>query len=469
MTSFPLNTIEDPRFAALCERILADKKRLKVPGVAVGVWYNGQAFTAGFGRTSVENPLRVTPDTLFQVGSISKTFTATALMRLAEQGKLDLDTPVRKILPKFKMADPEVEKRLTTRHLLTHTGGWIGDYFDDFGNGDDALQKMVRKIRKLPQVTPLGAVWSYNNAGFNIASRVLEIITEKPYETAMQDLILTPLGLTHTFFYPSDLLITHRFVVGHYKEKGRVKVARPWAIGRAGNGVGGVVSSVRELLTYARFHMGDGTNASGEPVMRRETLEAMRVPQADAGGRGKIGLSWFIRQAGDLTIYGHGGATHGQQATFHFIPQRDFAVTLLTNSDDGGILTDSLLKWALEIYFDTALPTPQPIQKSDEELAEYTGHYDLPLSAFDLTARDGYLVLTDVPRGGFPTPNTPPGPPQPPVRLAFYDADKVIGLDEPNKGALGDFIRDAEGNVRFLRISGRVHPKTDASANRQTA
>lgn len=457
--SLPIPAASDPQFSALCERIIAAKKRLKIPGVAVGVWHNGQEFAAGFGRTSIENPLRVTPDTLFQTGSISKTFTGTALLRLAEMGQLDLDTPVRKILSKFRMSDPEVEKRLTTRHLLTHTGGWVGDYFDDFGNGDDALQKMVRKIRKLPQVTPLGTLWSYNNTGFNIASRVLEALTEKPYETAMQDLILRPLGLAHTFFYPNDLLITHRFAVGHSKEKGRVRVARPWAVGRAANGVGGVVSSVRELLKYARFHMGDGANEKGEPVMRRETLEAMRTPQAEADGHRQIGLTWFIRKAGDLAIYGHGGATHGQQAAFHYIPGKNFAVTMLTNSDDGGILTDCLLKWALEIYFDTAMPTPNPEQKPDDFLSQYTGRYDLPLSCFDLTARDGYLVLTDIPRGGFPTPDTPPGPPRPPVRLAFHDVDKVIGLDEPAKDTLGDFIRDADGKVQLLRIGGRAHPR----------
>lgn len=459
MSSIPLPVTPDPQFAALCERITADKKRLKVPGVSVGVWHSGQEFAAGFGRTNLENPLRVTSDTLFQIGSISKTFTGTALLRLVEMGALNLDTPVRKILPKFKMADRDVEKNLTTRHLLTHTGGWIGDYFDNFGNGDDALQKMIKKIRKLPQVTPLGTVWSYNNAGFNIACRVLEVITERPYETAMQELILDPLGLTHTFFYPDDVFITHRFVAGHYREKGKVKVARPWAVGRAGNGVGGVVSSVRELLKYARFHMGDGANENGEPVMKQETLATMRVPQAEADGRGQIGLTWFIRKAGGLTIYGHGGATHGQQAMFHFIPDKNFAIAMLTNSSDGGIIADKLLKWALEIFFDTAMPVPTPEQKPDDFLAAFTGRYDLPLSCFDLTARDGYLVLTEIPRGGFPTPDAPPGPPQPPVRLAFYGDDQVIGLDEPSKGALGDFIRDAEGKVKFLRIGGRAHPR----------
>ena len=455
----PLEVLE-PKFQRLCETIRSEMKRLKVPGAAIGVYHDGQEFSAGFGRTSVENPLRVTPDTLFQVGSISKTFTGTILMRLAEQGRLDLDTPVRKLLPKFKMSDPEVEKRLTTRHLLTHTGGWLGDYFDDFGNGDDALQKMVKRIRKLPQITPLGGPWSYCNTGFNLAGRIIEVVTEKPYEQAAQEWILDPLGLKMTFFFPSDLLITHRFAVGHQKIGKKVKVARPWAIGRAGNCVGGVVSTVRDLLAYARFHMGDGSNAQGEAVMKRESLEAMRAEQVDAGGRGKMGLTWFIRQADGLKIYGHGGATHGQQAMFHFIPQENFAVALLTNSDEGGIITDSLLKWVLETYFDTSIPAHPPLQKPEEELAEYIGHYELPLSAFDLVAGDGVLIKKDIPRGGFPTPDTPPGPPEPDVRLAFYESDRLIGLDEPRKGALCEFLRDETGQIRFLRIGGRLHPKT---------
>lgn len=455
----PLEVLE-PKFQRICETIRSEMKRLKVPGAALGVYQDGQEYAAGFGRTSVENPLRVTPDTLFQVGSISKTFTGTILMRLAEQGRLDLDTPVRKLLPKFKMSDAEVEKRLTTRHLLTHTGGWLGDYFDTFGDGDDALQKMVKKIRKLPQVTPLGGPWSYCNTGFNLAGRIIEVVTEKPYEQAAQEFILDPLGLKMTFFFPSDVLITHRFAVGHQKIGRKVKVARPWAIGRAGNCVGGVVSTVRDLLAYARFHLGNGTNFQGEPVIKRESLEAMRVEQVDAGGRGKMGLTWFIRQANGLKIYGHGGATHGQQAMFYFIPHEDFAVALLTNSDEGGIITDSLLKWVLETYFDASIPVPQPLQKSEEELAEYSGHYELPLSAFELTARDGYLLKKDIPRGGFPTPDSPPGPPEPDVRLAFYETDRVVGLDEPRKGALCEFLRDVNGDVSMMRIGGRLHPKT---------
>src|SRR5688572_21504606 len=98
-----LQTRKKEPFQKLCASIIKDMKRLQIPGVAVGVWHKGREYTAGFGVTSIENPLPVTPDTLFQVGSISKTFTGTLLMQLAEHGKIDLDAPVRKYLKEFKL------------------------------------------------------------------------------------------------------------------------------------------------------------------------------------------------------------------------------------------------------------------------------------------------------------------------------------------------------------------------------
>jgi CubicO group peptidase (beta-lactamase class C family) len=456
-----LDKIKDKKFKRLCENIVADMKRLDVPGVSIGVWHNNQEFSAGLGITSVDNPLPVTPDTLFQIGSISKTFTGSLLMQQVEKGRLDLDAPVRTYLPKLQLADPQVAERVTTRHLLTHTGGWVGDYFNDFGTGDNALGRMVKSLSNLPQITPLGEVWSYNNTGFNIAGRLLEVLAHKPYEKAARMFLIEPLGLQDTLFYPDDALLTRRFVAGHGRRDGQAHVLTPWAVGRATNPVGGVVSTVLDLLRYARFHMGNGQGAQGEPLLSREMLEAMREPQTDAGGRGQIGLTWFIRQVGGLTINRHGGATHGQQAELLFIPEKDFALAALTNSDEGGAITEHVLRWALEIYFDTALPTPVASPRTDAELQEYAGHYDLPLSAFTLQAQDGYLVHQEIPRGGFPTPQTPPGPAAAPVRLGFYEADRVVTLDEPGQGSLSEFLRDASGRLAFLRLGGRVHPKLD--------
>jgi CubicO group peptidase (beta-lactamase class C family) len=447
--------ITDPMFKKIAQKIISEMKRLQVPGVALGIRHKGKEYAEGFGITSVEHPLPVTADTLFQTGSISKTFTGTILMQLAEQGKVDLDAPVRKYIKDFKLRNKEVASKVTIRHLLTHMGGWIGDYFNDFGNGDDALDKMVKDIAKLPQVQPLGTIWSYNNTGFNVASRIIEIVTRKPYEQAAQEMVFDPLGLQMSFFYPSDLLFTHRFVAGHQKVEDKVQVARPWAIGRAGNGVGGVVSTVRDLLRYARFHMSNGK----KNVISGKSLRAMRIPQADAGPRGMMGITWFIRRVGDLTIYAHGGATNGQQAYFFFIPEKDFALAILTNSDDGGIITTTIFNYALELYFNAKSKPPKPIKTPARELKEFVGRYRIGTECFDLKVKGKHLIYHHIPLGGFPRPDIPPGPAMPPMRFLFYEQDKVIGLDEPYKDALGDFIRDEKGKLKFFRIGGRAHKK----------
>jgi len=447
--------IADPNFKKIAQKIISEMKRLQVPSVAIGIWHNGKELSEGFGITSVEHSLPVTPDTLFQIGSISKTFTGTMLMQLAEHGKVNLDAPVRKYIKDFKLRDKEVAKKVTVRQLLTHKGGWVGDYFNDFGNGEDALDKMVKDIAKLPQIQPLGMIWSYNNTGFNVASRIIEILTKKPYEQAAQEMLFDPIGLTMSFFYPSDILFTHRFVVGHQKVKNKVQVARPWAIGRAGNGVGGVVSTVRDLLKYARFHMSNGK----KNVITGKSLRAMRVPEVDTGPRGLMGITWFIRKVGDLTIYAHGGATNGQHAYFFFIPKKDFALAILTNSDDGGIINEEIFNYALELYFNAKSDLPKPIKTQTSELKKYVGRYRIGTECFDLKAKGEYLIYHHIPLGGFPRPDTPPGPAMPPMRFSFYEKDKVIGLDEPYKDTLGDFIRDEKDKLQYFRIGGRAHKK----------
>ena len=447
--------ITDRTFKKIARKVISEMKRLKVPGVAIGIWQQGREFAEGFGITSVEHPLPVTPDTLFQTGSISKTFTGTKIMKLVEDGKLDLDAPVKTYLKDFKVQDKDVTEKVTVRHLLTHMGGWVGDYFNDFGNGDDALDKMVKDIAKLAQIQPLGTIWSYNNTGFNVASRIIEILTQKPYEQAAQEMLFDPIGLQMSFFYPSDLLFTHRFVVGHQKVRNKVQVARPWAIGRAGNGVGGVVSTVRDLLTYARFHMSNGK----KNVISGRSLRAMRVQQADAGPRGGMGITWFIRNVGDLAMYAHGGATNGQQAYFFFLPAKDFACAILTNSDDGGILNTLITNYVLELYFNAKPKLPTPIQKPAGELKEYAGRYQIGTECFDLKVKGRHLVYHHIPLGGFPMPDTPPGPAMPPMRFSFHEKDEVIGLDEPYRDVLGDFIRDENEKLQFFRIGGRAHKK----------
>jgi len=308
--------------------------RFGVPGVAVGIVHGDEEDVAGFGVTSAENPLEVDGDTLFQLGSITKTYTATAAMRLVEDGLLDLDEPVRKVLPELRLADEIAAEGVTMRHLLSHTGGWAGDYFAILGPGDDALAQMVERLDRLEQLTPLGETWSYNNAGFYIAGRMIEVLTGKPFEAALSELVLEPLGLERSFFFAEDVL-TYRFAAGHDREGA---VARPWGIGRPAAPVGGLIASVRDLLAYARLQWEPGELLSGQ------ALESMREPQAEVGHAmgDAVGLGWYLFDRDGHRFLTHGGATNGQQALLVVGPDDRFAksVTAFEGCDAACIAHD---------------------------------------------------------------------------------------------------------------------------------
>jgi CubicO group peptidase (beta-lactamase class C family) len=434
--------------------------RLRIPGAAVGVVYEGEEKVAGLGVTNIDHPLPVDDETLFQIGSITKTFTCTLLMRLVESGKVELDEPVRTYLPDLRLADEDVARRVTLRHLLTHTGGWEGDYFDDLGPGDDALARMVAAVGQLPQVTPLGEIWSYNNAGFYIAGRVAEVVTDKSFEDAMRELVLEPLGLTMSFFFPDEVM-THRFAVGHFLENDQVTVARPWPIGRAAHPAGGLVCTARDLLRYARFHMGDGETAAGVRVLSPASMALMRTPHAAATGLDEIGLTWFLyRLDGDTTL-AHGGGTNGQVSILGIYPAREFAVVVCANATPGGgELIRETRKLAFRSYVGVEEPDPQPLDFAADELAEYAGRFSSAMADIDIRVENGGLVEHETPRGGFPRKDSPPRPGPPPSALVFYDQDRAVIPEGMFKGTRSEFLRDGHGRVAWYRAGGRVHKRT---------
>lgn len=158
--------------AELQKKLTELATELEVVGVSAGVLVDGEEHYAFHGVTNVDNPLDVDSATLFQFGSTGKTFTATAIMRLVEQGRVDLDAPVRRYVPEFTVADEGVSEKASVLQLLNHTAGWDGDMFDDTGDGDDALAKYVAAMARLQQVTPLGRAVSYNNASLSLAGSI---------------------------------------------------------------------------------------------------------------------------------------------------------------------------------------------------------------------------------------------------------------------------------------------------------
>jgi len=436
----------------------------ELPGVAAGIYFEGEEQYAVYGVTSIENPLPVDDNTLFQFGSTGKTYTATAIMRLAEQGKIDLDSPVRQYVPDLTLKDEETAQKVAVLQLLNHSAGWQGDFFEDTGSGDDAVERYVEKMADLEQVTPLGTHASYNNAAVVLAGRVIEKVTGEVYEEAMKQLLLQPLGLDHTFAFMNDIM-TRRFAVGHtHHQDGRITVTRPWALPRSVAPAGGWSASVRDQLAWARFHLGDGRGVDGEQVLSKASLDRMKEPSFSLGGSAigdSVGISWLIKDIDSIRLVGHGGSTNGQRAAFQMVPARDFAVVVLTNSvPNGAQLHVAVVKWALERYLGIVEPEPEPITLTEEELAEYVGDYFAIGTVAHLTVQEGRLLVKTEPteealarmrEQGREEPEE-----QPAAGIAILADNKYVFTDGPAKGMRGYFVRDDAGTLTGINLGGRL-------------
>src|SRR5690349_21165549 len=180
----------------LSERLPALLVEFNVPGAAVAVRAGGQVIDVAAGVLSKATGVEATVDSVFQVGSITKVWTTSLLMQLVDEGRLDLDAPVRRYLPDFALADDGAAATITTRQLLCHTAGFEGDLFTDTGRGDDCVEKYVATLATTTQLFAPGEMFSYNNAGFCVLGRIVEVLREKPFDDCLRQHLFAPLGLT---------------------------------------------------------------------------------------------------------------------------------------------------------------------------------------------------------------------------------------------------------------------------------
>jgi CubicO group peptidase (beta-lactamase class C family) len=456
----------DRTFDQVADLVTAKMREYHVPGVALGVLRDGKAAIRGFGVTGVEDPLPVTAETIFPLASISKTVTTTAVMRLVEQGALDLRAPVRKYLPGFHVQDEAASREVTLWHLLTHTSGWEGQ-LSAVEHGDETLERFVAGLSTNMQLAPPGAAWSYNNAGFAVAGRVIEAVTAKPFSEAIDDLVFRPLGLLRAFTRVGDI-VTHRFALGHrVGADGAATVVRPFTLGST-LPAGGVAMSMSDLLAYARFHLGDGTSAGGTRVVSRATLEAMRTPQLRKQAYDDdMGLGWHLRTVGNIRTAAHGGTFAGHILLLELVPEKNFAMAILTNAGTGWRLIQDVERAALEAYHGAAFRTNQAISHrglnetlplvtplaQPPDLAPYVGRFVRPMNDVVVRAERGVLHAQVRPATGDPSPDMP---------LAFYGPDRVVVTAGPEKDASIEFIRDAAATVRWIRVTGRIARRADA-------
>ena len=477
--SIPNNVASDasPRFRAVADAVKAAMAANGVPGTALGILMDGEEEHAVFGVANLETQEKVTPETRFQIGSVGKTYTATATMQLIAAGKIDLYAPVRTYLPDLQLQDESVAERVTILHLMTHTAGWWGDTFFETGDGDDAISKLVEEwLPKLPQYAPLGMFASYNNGATILLGRVLEVVEGKRYRDIIQDLLLDPLGMSYSTYDIAEAE-SLPYSLGYHSGPQGTELQTPLHLPRSLEPAGGNFwSTTPEQLLFARLHLSDGVAPDGTRLLPAYSTQLMRTTQSSFSGVSAMhmGLIWFVQEIGGVRFATHIGDTFGQHTTLLLAPDQGFAMVLLTNAEPGGGAAASAANVvAARAYLgmdeaaalvgvgagSSFASDTSPLDLSAAELAEYTGRFETPIDATILRVDGDQLLISLETKemDGY-------------VREAILSdevTDYPVSVISGDRLAIGSsmvasFIRRPDGKIGWIRLSVRTMPRVDA-------
>ncbi|MEU3751575.1 serine hydrolase domain-containing protein [Streptomyces olivoreticuli] len=368
-----------------------------VPGATLAVLTEGTVHQLASGVLHRGTGVEATTDSVFQLGSIAKVYTATLVMQLAESGRLDLDAPVVDVLPEFAVADPEATRAITTRQLLSHTSGLTCDFTHDTGRGDDCLARYVEAARGVALDCPPGTAVSYSSVGYNVLGRIVEVLTGLTWDEALKQRLLAPLGLTQTMTLPEEAL-AFRAAMGHLGEPGQDPDPAPaWDLmPRSAGPYGRVIASAADVVRLARLHLDGGTAPDGTRVLAPGTVAAMQRREIDVPDKWTVsadgwGLGWTLYDWDGIAGFGHDGASIGQYAYLRVVPEAGVAVALLTNGGAARKLYGTLLRELLAELAGVRMPDglAPAAQPPVVDMAPLVGTYKREGVVITVSERDG--------------------------------------------------------------------------------
>ncbi len=363
-----------------------------MPGAVLGVWADGQEIVHATGVLSTRTGVEVTPDSVFQVGSITKTWTATMIAQLVDEGRLTYDATVADVLPGVRIGVDDVSGRVTVRHLLTHTSGIDGDLFTDTGRGDDCVERYVALLAEAEQITEPGAIFCYCNSGFVLLGRMIEVLDGRVFDASLRARLVEPLGLEDVCLLPEEAIL-RRAAVGHHEHPDTARPFDEWMLPRSLGPAGLITTTAHDLLGYARLHLDAGS-----------PLTEMREPQAvvpNPKAFSHIGLGWWLGEWDGVQVLSHDGSTLGQTAMLRLVPERGFACCLLTNSAEGESLEQRVLPEVFASYAGLTVPDgprPDP-DAAPGDLGRLVGRYRRRASEYEVTVDGGGLTIEVIPAG----------------------------------------------------------------------
>jgi CubicO group peptidase (beta-lactamase class C family) len=319
------------------ERFVQEEMKVqRIPGLALGIVRNGRiAYVRGFGRAD-DSGRPVTPRTPFIIGSLSKSFTAMAIMQLAEAGKVELDAPVQRYLPWFRVADKRASRTITIRQLLNQTSGLSTKTGRSFqGSGDTseaALEKAVRKLRTVELTAPVGKKHQYSTVNYSVLGLIVQVVSGRSYESYVQAEILDPLQMRDSFTSQAAAE-QHGLATGYHFWFGRPRAAElPYNRGLIPAGY--LISSAADMTHYllaqsngGRYHSTSVLSAAGVDELQRPAVATPKTGTSYAMG-------WFVGPIHGIPAIHHQGETFNFHANAVLLPKSGTGVIVLMNAEN---------------------------------------------------------------------------------------------------------------------------------------
>lgn len=367
------------------------------PGISAGIVYDQElVWSRGFGFADVEKKSPATPQTNYRIASISKLFTATAILQLRDAGKLQLDDPVARHLPWFRLRRAADGPVVTIRHLLTHTSGLPRE--SDFPYWTDAKfptrEQLMARLAEQDAAYPPETRWKYSNLALALAGEIVAAVSGEPYHAYIEKHILAPLGMTATsVLVPPEHRARLATAYGRRMPDGKREL-RPFmdtsGIAPAAN----LSSNVEDLARFAALQFRDGP-AGGRQILRGSTLREMhRIHWLEPNWQSGWGLGFSVRRLAGRTLVGHGGSLAGYRTTVSLDTKEKIGVIVLTNSDDGdpGMYADKFFELVAPAIARAAAPPASPKQ-ADPAWNAYAGLYRSPWGDSQVLILNGELVI----------------------------------------------------------------------------
>ncbi len=386
---FPDAKAVDAQMTALMSRFL-------IPGAGLALIKNGQiVYTKGYGYSNIDKKQLATDESEFAIGSITKSFTALAIMQLVEAGKVDLDAPVMRYLPDFKLAEESYTPLLKVRHLLSQSSGlpraderWAGAL-------PASRADVIADMAKIAPTAKPGEVWQYCNQNYAVLGAIIEKVSGMGYEAYLQKNIFDPLGMKSANLTIEELFKSENPALPH-----NLDILNGFALLPSSStgfqavkmlpAAGAINASVKDMATYALLQLGKGkqlVSAKSLETMHTKAIKLTGMPEGDQITKAWLssdlgyGFGWMTETYRDKALVGHGGSIDGYEAQLTFVPSDDDAVVILTNTAGAATAFNEAVRFSMIELLLGMTPTKdipdQLIKRLEVDVDAYTANVAL--------------------------------------------------------------------------------------------